>query len=508
MKLQSLKFLPLSLLFASLVLLSSPADAVFEWPVATPQEVNVDSQALAEVSGRINQGQYGAINSFLVLRHGKLVHEEYFNGFGPDDLMELFSVTKSVASALVGVAQRRGDLPPLNTRFETLFPSYTGLLNVNPLARQITFRDLLTQRHGFEWDEWSTSWSNPINPAWQMMNAPDWWGSVLIRPVTAAPDTVFRYSTGVSNLMGLAFWEHTGMSAADYALQHLFPQLEITNANIAVTGPGAPLNAGLGIFQQGLTPTGHGLWLSARDLAKVGQLYLDGGVFQNRRLIEKQWIEDSWGHYSDHVTDPQVFGEGISYGYQWWTVDVQGPSGPVEVHRAWGYGGQFIFVIPEFDMVVVTTASNWNRDGEDMRHAFSDVIVNAVGEDFDPLSDAGITGPWVAPGLPSQGFMLEVMPTTGQVVLYWMTYDPDTGEQMWLIAPSHLRGRRALLSFLKPVAGSFHDDTAANLVPWGEGELIFTSCTTAQLSFRSELHDIEGAFGMHRLTPNVYCSDD
>ena len=103
--------------------------------------------------------------------------------------------------------------------------------------------------------------------------------------------------------------------------------------------------------------------------------------------------------------------------------------------------------------------------------------------------------------------MLEVVPSTGQVVLFWMAYDPETGEQMWLIAPSVLHGRRAVLSFLRPVGGSFAGVDEATLEPWGEGELIFTSCTTAEMSYRSEIHDLEGGFDLVRITPNEYCSD-
>jgi hypothetical protein len=143
-----------------------------------------------------------------------------------------------------------------------------------------------------------------------------------------------------------------------------------------------------------------------------------------------------------------------------------------------------------------------------MRHALRDVIIQGVGVDFDPLSDGGLTGPWAAPELPSQGFMLEVVPSTGQVVLFWMAFDPETGEQMWLIGPSRLKGRRTLLSFLRPVGGAFAGPQEAQLEAWGEGELEFTSCTTARLSYRSGTQGVEGAFDMARVTPNVYCNDE
>ncbi|MDX1460719.1 MAG: serine hydrolase [Xanthomonadales bacterium] len=508
MRFLSHKWIRIVFLEVAVATLPLPALCDFEWPVTTPLEANVDSQMLAEMSQRIRDGEYGAVNSFLVLRHGKLVYEEYFNGFDADELAPVFSVTKSVASALVGVAQRRGDLPGLDTTFNALFPSYANFLADNPGAGEIRFHDLLTQRHGFAWDEWTTGWDNPANPAHQMMKSPDWWAYVLSRPVTAEPDTVFRYSTGVSNLMGLAILEHTGMSAAEYALQNLFPQLEITDADIRVTGAGAPPDAQQGIFPEGFTPTGHGLWLKPRDLAKIGQLYLDRGAFQNRRLFDPSWVDLSMLRYSDSTTDPDVFSDTIGYGYQWWVTDLDTPHGPAEVYRAWGYADQYVFVIPRFDMVIVTTASNWLDNGKDMRHALAEVIADGIGMDFDPESDAGITGPWASPHRPGQGFMLEVVPSTGQVVLFWLTFDPVTGEQLWLIGPSRLHGRRTVMQLLRPVGPSFEGEGETVLEPWGDAEIIFTTCTTAQLSYRSEVHDLEGGFELFRITPNEYCTDE
>ena len=489
------------------LLTASMQTAAFEWPESAPQEVNIDPVMLDTLVTRINHGNYGTVKSLLVLRHGKLVREEYFNGFDQDDLMVMYSATKSLASTLIGIGIRNGDLPGVNTPIDSIFTDYSHIFSSNFRARQINMRDLLTQRHGFAWDEWSTFFSNPINPVLQMAQAADWWEYVLSRPVTAEPDTVFRYSTGVSNLMGLAIYNQTRMTAEQYAAQHLFPQLEITDWSVEVGLSDVPLGLGINQFQTGMTPTGHGFWMRSTDLAKIGQLYLDGGVFSNHRIIDKQWVKDSWGSYSNHDTDPGVFPENISYGYQWWSVDYQTANGPVTVHRAWGWGGQYIFVIPKYDMVIVSTNGNFNDASGDIRNAFPDLILDGIGEDFDPESDAGITGPWAAPDFPSQGFVLEVLPSTGQVVLFWMTFDPDTGEQMWLIGNSRMQGRRTVLSFLRPVGGSFAGTDQATLEPWGEGELIFSSCTTAQLSYRSEVHDIEGEFPLARLTPNVYCSD-
>jgi len=125
-------------------------------------------------------------------------------------------------------------------------------------------------------------------------------------------------------------------------------------------------------------------------------LYLDGGVLQGQRLIPSKWISQSWLAYSDGSTDPAIFTDGSYYGLQWW-------------------GGTF--QIP---------------DGVRFR------IVPATESDFDAVNDAGITGTWASPDLAHQGLMPEVVPTTGQVVIYWLTFAPGKGQQMWLFASGQL----------------------------------------------------------------------
>lgn len=500
------------LLFLIFVVLLCPGSNTraesFLWPEASPESVNIDPQMINQLLAAVENGTFGRLKSLLILRHGRLVLEKYFNGYGRDDLMPLYSVTKSWGGALVGIAIGRQDIPGLSSPLEELFPSYSAIFSAAPAKRQIRFQDLLSMRHGLEWDEWSTFFTHPDNPVYQMTQSADWWLSVLSRPQTAEPDSVFRYSTGVSNLMGGVIWNFTGQSAIEYSVEHLFDPLDIRDFYLEVDLEDKPRGTGIRNFQTGLTPTGHGLWLKPRDLAKIGQLYLDRGAWRARRILTSDWIDQSWGSYSDSDSDPQVFPENVSYGYQWWTYRYQRPEGEVIVQVADGFADQYIFVIPQLDVVVVSTADNGLHTGLDMRYAIRDIILDGVSADFDPVSDGGLTGSWFNPELKHQGFMLEVVPSTGQVVIYWMTFRPGTGEPQWMVAVGQLHGRRAILEFLQPEGGDFAGNNEASLNSWGDVELIFESCTRASMEFFSEFAGVEGLIELQRLTPVTTCIDE
>lgn len=477
----------------------------FEWPRSTPAQVNVSEAGLADLENELRSGTYGQVTSFLLLRHGKVAFERYFRGHTEQSEVPLYSVTKSWASALMGAAVAQGRLA-VDQSLETLMPGYAPVFQRTPSLREIQLQDLLTMRHGLAWDEWSTAFTNSMNPVNQMTRAADWWESVLTRPVTAAADTVFRYSTGVSNLLGGIVYEQMGVSADEYAQTTLFGELSIGPRYYEVDLTGGPRGSGITRFQPGLTPTGHGLWMRPADLAKLGQLYLDGGVWQTRRLLEESWIADSWKPHSDHETDPEVFPAGLSYGYQWWSQRYPTAGGPVDVHFAWGFADQFVFVVPALDLVVVSTAANTRYDGPTIRSDFARAVLEKVGPDFDAVTDGGLTGSWYAPELSGQGFMFEVVPQTGQIVAYWMTFDPVFDQQMWLFAVGELHGRRAMLQFRRPLGGTFGEPSQTQFEPWGDAELVFTSCTEAAFSFTSQDQSQIGQLALQRITPSTTCS--
>ena len=152
-------------------------------------------------------------------------------------------------------------------------------------------------------------------------------------------------------------------------------------------------------------------------------------------------------------------------------------------------------------MVIVTTADNGAWNGATMIGAVRDIVLDGVQADFDPVSDGGMTGSWNSLVMDSQGFMIGVVPSTGQVVIYWMAYEPETGKQQWLLAVGQIHGRRAMLEFLRPEGGTFAGDTLAVLNSWGDVELSFQSCTAATLNFFSEVAGVAGVINLVRITP-------
>jgi CubicO group peptidase (beta-lactamase class C family) len=327
-----------------------------DWPTSTPEEQGLDGEVLAGYVARITSGTYGDVHSLLVVRHGRLVTESYFRGW---DLMahhEMYSVTKSVTSLLVGIARDDGWLPPLDTLLLTVFPEYPTIANMSPEKAAITLEDVLTMRAGFQWDEGSTNYADPANPVVDLIRSPDWVKHVLDLPMSHPPGTVFRYNSGCTMVLGGVLRNTTGQEAHDLARDRLFGPLGIASLQWE-TGA------------QGLTNTGWGLHLRPRDMAKVGELVLRRGQWGGQRVVSEGWLALSTAR---HVTRSS----GSGYGYQWWHLATE--TGVPDVVFASGWGGQLIFVVPGLDLVVVSTAGEYSgRSGgalEFIRPLLRDVV--------------------------------------------------------------------------------------------------------------------------------------
>jgi len=306
-----------------------------EWPTGTSAAHGLDEDKLAALVDSIGAGHYGDIGSLLVVRHGALVLERYFGGSYPDDLVPVASVTKSVTSALIGLAVDAGRITGLGTPIHTFLPQLEDIFAADSAKRAITLEHVLTMTPGLAWDE---SWP----PAPEPGEDPDWLRLVLSQPLVDIPGTRFRYSTGSTLLLSGVLERVYGMSAEQVAVRDLFQPLGITDYRWPTDS-------------SGLTPTGSGLALRARDLAKIGQLYLGGGTFRGRRVLSESWVQRST---STHVT----LGSGDRFGYLWWllpTTTTQGEPAPADVFYAAGSGEQYVFVLPSVEMVVVVTAYNY-----------------------------------------------------------------------------------------------------------------------------------------------------
>ncbi len=318
---------------------------------ATPESQNLSSTRLNEAVKKISNGEYGDINSLLVIRDKYLVLEKYFSPeyHGQEYIQTLRSVTKSITSVLIGIAIEQGKIDSVQTRLLDYFPEYKDLENRDSRKRKITLEQVLTMTTGIQWAE--IPYSNPDNDVYKMHGSPDWIRYVLESPVNPSPGN-FVYNSGGSVLLSGILKHSTGKLAEEFAIDHLFQPLGIKKWTWSL----AP---------KGVTNTGWGLSMSRRDMARLGVLLLKEGRWHESQVVSKEWIKIST---KSHVTTGALDNDLVTYeyGYQWWRFtdhDTTVSNLAInDVYFAWGYGGQFIFVIPHLDMVVVSTCDNYGAD--------------------------------------------------------------------------------------------------------------------------------------------------
>jgi CubicO group peptidase (beta-lactamase class C family) len=285
--------------------------------------VGLDERALVEADRRIQADRVG-VYSLLVVRHGRLAWERYYGGYTPDDAFAIQSVTKSVVAALVGIAVGDGRLQLDQTIGELLHQRLAAV--ADPRTRVITVAQLLTMTAGFDWHD--------PGDYYRVTGEDDWVRAILATPLAHKPGATFTYNFGCSQLLSAIVAAVTGHSAAAFATARLFVPLGIEPAGWPTDPQGNPIGA-------------TGLELTARDMAKLGLLYLNEGRWADVQLAPATYIAVS--------TTPQSPGgdpEDAAYGYHWWVTSVAGDA----AFFAAGYGGQYIYVVPARELVVVTTA--------------------------------------------------------------------------------------------------------------------------------------------------------
>ena len=340
-------------LWISLAALGTPASWPTKvWPEAAPAAAGMDSAALDALDAEFRSGKHGYIDGMLVIRKGRVVYEKtykqdydrlfagkgepgIYNYFDPGwhpfykrtDLHTMQSGSKSVTSALIGIAIRRGEIPGVDVKAMPYFAAFE--VAPDPRRDRMRLRDVLTMTAGIQWDESSNC---PV-----MEGKEDWIRYVLDQPMAAEPGKVFVYNSGATELLAYLIWKATGKQADDYAKEHLFAPL-----GIDFYWKRTPM---------GLADTEGGLYLKPRDLAKIGYLYLNDGVWDGTRILPPGWVRDStrWSV----ATDENSYG----YGYKWWVISRKGPNAR-EAYAAWGYGGQLLIVVPELELIAVFTG--WN----------------------------------------------------------------------------------------------------------------------------------------------------
>ena len=321
------------------------------WRSTSPEAQGMSTAQLLAMENYIQQLTWGhLIRSVLIIRNGYIVWESYYNpNYGQDDLINVFSCTKSVTSALVGMAIDEGHIGGVNETLLSFFTDRT-IANLTTAKESITLQQVLTMTSGLAWFEWPYG---PTSSYTYLTESSDWVQYTLDQPMRYAPGEVWDYNSGGSHLLSMIINSSVGVSTLEYAENHLFAPLGITEYQWE-TDP------------QGVVAGGSNLHLKPRDMAKFGYLYLNNGTWESDQLISTSWVNESTSDYVTVYNDTDTIG----YGYQWWM------NRPIDAYVAIGYNGQQINVVPEHDLVVVFTA--WFEYAS-FSSIMEDYIIPAVG---------------------------------------------------------------------------------------------------------------------------------
>jgi CubicO group peptidase (beta-lactamase class C family) len=303
--------------------------------------------ALAPDTVRAAAGQLPRLHSLLVNRRGRLELEYYAKGRGPDRATNVKSVSKSIISALVGIAVDRRILQGVDQSIARFFPALKA--DPDPRKSRITIENLLTMQSGLE----STSFNN--YGAW--VRSRNWVSYVLNQPLVSTPGTTMEYSTGSSHLLSAILTKATGTSTWAFLQESL----------------GKPLGFSFSRWArdpQGVYFGGNEMLMTPRQMVAFGQLYLNRGRVGERQVIPASWIDASCTPRGRSRFNPDQ-----TYGYGWWMRDFGGRQGCF----AWGYGGQYVMVFRDLDLVVVTTSSTEATDERrDHRRQIFDLVERLI----------------------------------------------------------------------------------------------------------------------------------
>lgn len=316
----------------------SDVDFDFEWTVSSPAAEGLDPGMID--SAFIKVRELGFVDALLIFRNGKLVAEDYYNGYHAGKGHQIWSCTKSFMSALVGIALDKGLIESTDIKIMDYFPEY-AYPGMDSRFYDITIEDLLTMTMGIDKEE------NNLIP---VIQTHDWIYQTFRLPLLSDPGQKFRYNSLETHLLSAIITKVSGKSARDFAEENLTGLMGI---EIVDWKPDP----------KGISTGGYDIYMKPRDMAVLGLLYQKGGKINNTQILSEEWIGHSlrstwskngvqWGPLTDY-----------NYGYLWWLGKINGYT----MYMAMGMGGQYIINFPDPDLIVVTTTNpdiSWDNDHE------------------------------------------------------------------------------------------------------------------------------------------------
>jgi CubicO group peptidase (beta-lactamase class C family) len=342
------------------------ADAESYWPAASwrtarPAEVAVDEPAINTLLSRLASGSLGAEHAIVIVRKGYVIADRYFAGWTPDSIHTEQSVTKSVTSLVTGIAIARGDLRGVDQPLVELLGKYAPISNLDDRKRALTVRNLLMMQTGLDWNE-DVYAGSPLERLNNLQS--DWLRFVVDWPMREQPGTRWQYNSGGVIALGGAIGLASNMNTAEYARTYLLRPIGITTDKWYRGYPDL------------LPHTGGGLLLTTRDLARVGYLVLRKGRWNTTQVVPEAWLRES----TRPLVTPtyRLGGRTSSYGYLWWLYTLTGGTPDANttdiVIVASGAMGQWLFVVPRYDLVVAINAGITNAPDPALDMVFGTII--------------------------------------------------------------------------------------------------------------------------------------
>ena len=320
---------------------------VYEWESSPPGEQGFEESILENACRKAENFSY--LTAFLIIRNGYIIKENYYYSYTSNDSQYVYSVTKSYLSALIGIAIENGFIESVEQKMLDFFPEY-NTSDLETRKQNVTIKHLLTMQSGVD------------GSYYQFVVSDDWMRTAIRLSLLFDPGEGFEYTDFGPHLLSGIITKSTGMSALEFANRYLMAPMKIRIPRWN-TDP------------DGYNKGGLGLYLYPRDMALFGYLYLNNGMFEGQELIPGEWIAESLDQYN-HIGDWEHMKE-LGYGYLWYS----GKMGRYRVYAAIGRGGNYIFIYPEIQMVVVTTVasvSNAVLEANDIMGFVYDDILSAI----------------------------------------------------------------------------------------------------------------------------------
>ncbi len=329
---------------------SQPKNLEDGWKTTNLQSQNVDTTRIYKLFSQL-QHRKNKLHSVLLVQHGKIVIEEYFNAYSGNKQHDLRSVTKSIRSILLGIAIDKGFIDNVDDPISKYLKNPIPTKNIDKRKDKITIRHLLTMSTGLDCNDWDKKSAGQEDKVYKKK---DWLQYTLNLPMVNEPGVVSNYCSMGVVLIAEIIHQASGMSIDKFAKHYLFNTLGITNVGWGHTS------------NKEIISSGKRLYMTSRDMAKIGQLILNKGKWSEKQVVSEKWIEES--------TSPKTKITGIDYGYLWWNIPFKTNEKVIVSKVATGNGGQYIMVFPTLDMVAVFTGGAYNSQEDKLPFA----IVNDI----------------------------------------------------------------------------------------------------------------------------------